>query len=77
MEFGSLDDGGNDEDNGVGFLEISEIFVRQDSFFFKTESFDRLYIRLTLSWNGSDTDTRLQQHAIKWLYSSYDLRKRN
>ena len=45
MEFGLLDgvDGG-EQHNGVGFVEISEVFATQDEFSFGMESFDRVYL---------------------------------
>ena len=34
MNFGSVDNGGNDERNGNNYVEISTILVMQDGFFF-------------------------------------------
>ena len=41
MEFGSLD-GGEDGEHGVGFMEITKIFMSHEAFFFRIMSFDRL-----------------------------------
>ena len=40
MEFGSLDGGEDDEYISAGFVEILEIFVTQNGFFFGMKSFD-------------------------------------
>ena len=40
MEFGWLDGGNDGEHDGVGFFEISKIFVARDEFFFETEPFE-------------------------------------
>ena len=41
LEFEPHDDRNNNEHNGVGFVEISEIFAAQVVFFFGTELFNR------------------------------------
>ena len=41
MQSGSLDGGVDDEYNGVGLGEMSEIFVTQDDFFNAIAPFDR------------------------------------
>ncbi len=40
MEFGSFDVGNNVEHDGDGFVEIFEILVQQNLFFFGSEPFD-------------------------------------
>ena len=44
--FGSLDGGEDGEYNGVGFVEISEIFVSQDAILFGREPLDRCLIHI-------------------------------
>ena len=44
MDLCALDDGNDGEDNGVGFVEISLILATQNAFFFRLESFDRIYL---------------------------------
>ena len=39
--FGLFDGGDDGEHNDVGFVEVTEIFLTQNAFFFGTESFDR------------------------------------
>ncbi len=41
MQLGSLDDGVGGEYNCVHLVEVSEIFVTQDDFFYTVASFDR------------------------------------
>ena len=41
MKYGLLD-GRGCENNGIGFVEISEIFVAQDTVFSGTETVDRV-----------------------------------
>ena len=41
MDFCSLDGGENGEHNGVGFVEISQIFAMKDVFFFETDASNR------------------------------------
>ena len=42
MKFGWFDGRNDGEFNGVGFVEISEIFVTQDTFLIGWESFDKI-----------------------------------
>ena len=42
MEFGSLGDGVDGEHKDVGFVEISNRFLTQDTFSFETKSFTKL-----------------------------------
>ena len=42
MEFGLLDGGGDGEHNGVGFVDIFEIYATQDAFFFGMDAFSRV-----------------------------------
>ena len=46
LEFCSLDGGDDGEHNGVVFVEISEILVKQKTVFFGIGSFDRIYFPL-------------------------------
>ena len=43
LAFVLFDGRDNAEHNGVGFVEISEIFTKQDAFFCGTGSFDGVY----------------------------------
>ena len=49
MRLGSIYGEEDDEQNGAGFVSISEIFAKQGSFFFGMESFDKVYILKTKS----------------------------
>ena len=40
--------------NGVGFVDISEIFVMQDAFFVRTASFDKVYLDLNFQNEEQD-----------------------
>ena len=42
MGVGLFDCGDDDEHNGVGFVEISNLFATQDEFFLGMELFDRV-----------------------------------
>ena len=42
MDFGSLGGEERGEYTGVGFVEMSEIFVIQDTIFFRTDPHDRV-----------------------------------
>ena len=42
MEFGSFGGGRDDEDNGIGFREVSQMSTLQDHFVLGTAPFDRL-----------------------------------
>ncbi len=43
MKFGPFDFRGDGEQTGVGLVEISKTFVRQDEIFFDVERFDEVY----------------------------------
>ena len=46
MQFSWLDDGGDGEHSGDGFVEISKVFTMQDLFFLKTVLFGRVPLKV-------------------------------
>ena len=43
MQYGSIDGGDYGEYSGIGFVELSKIFVMQDALFFRKEPSGRLH----------------------------------